>query len=123
MSLPSIKSLASTFRTRLEEVKTMSSITTTVARQYRLQEWASQIRECQRRPQNLTVKDWCVQHQITVANYYYRLRQVREACLEGMTSEVEPQSVVAVPAALMERASSTSDSCTLEIKINSIMVS
>ena len=52
MSLPSIKSLASTFRTRLEEVKTMSSITTTVARQYRLQEWASQIRECQRRPQN-----------------------------------------------------------------------
>ena len=84
-------------------VKTMSSITTTVARQYRLQEWASQIRECQRRPQNLTVKDWCVQHRITVANYYYRLRQVREACLEGMTSEVEPQSVVAVPAALMER--------------------
>ena len=41
----------------------MSSITTTVARQYRLQEWASQIRECQRRPQNLTVKDWCIQHQ------------------------------------------------------------
>lgn len=100
----------------------MSSITTTVARQYRLQEWATQIRECQRRPQNLTVKDWCVQHQITVANYYYRLRQVREACLEGMTSEVEPQSVVAVPAALMERTSSTSDSCTLEIEINSMRV-
>ena len=34
----------------------MDSITTTVARQYRLQEWASQIRECQRRPQNLTIK-------------------------------------------------------------------
>lgn len=100
----------------------MNSITTTVARQYRLQEWASQIRECQRRPQNLTVKDWCVQHQITVANYYYRLRQVRKACLEGMASEVEPQAVVAVPAALMEHASTPSDSCTLEIEINSMRV-
>lgn len=100
----------------------MSSITTTVARQYRLQEWATQIRECQRRPQNLTVKDWCVQHQITVANYYYRLRQVREACLEGMISDVESQSVVAVPAALIEHASSTSDSSTLEIEINSMRV-
>lgn len=34
----------------------MSSITTTVTRQYHLQEWTSQIRECQNRPQNLTVK-------------------------------------------------------------------
>lgn len=88
----------------------MSSITTTVARQYRLQEWASQISECQRRPQNLTVKDWCIQHQITVANYYYRLRQVREACLEEMTSEVEPQAVVAVPEALIEHENSSSES-------------
>ena len=36
----------------------MSSITLTVARQYRLQEWAFQIRECHNRPQNLTVKGW-----------------------------------------------------------------
>lgn len=96
----------------------MSSITTTVARQYRLQEWASKIRG----PQNLTVKDWCIQHQITVANYYYRLRQVREACLEGMTSEVEPQAVVAVPAALIEHANASSDLCTLEIEINSMRI-
>lgn len=100
----------------------MSSITTTVARQYRLQEWASQIRECQRRPQNLTVKDWCIQHQITVANYYYRMRQVREACLEEMISEVEPQAVVAVPTALMEHTNSSSNPCTLEIEVNSMRV-
>lgn len=100
----------------------MSSITTTVARKYRLQKWASQIRECQGRPQNLTVKDWCIQHQITVANYYYRLRQVREACLEGITSEVEPQAVVPVPAALIENENSSADSCTIEIEINSMRI-
>ena len=39
-----------------------------------------------------------------------------------MKREVEPQSVVAVPAALMERESSTANSCTLEIEINSMRV-
>ena len=66
----------------------MSSATTAVAVQYRLQEWAAQIRECQNRPAGMSVVDWCAAHGITKANYYYRLRRVREACLESLAPEV-----------------------------------
>ena len=62
----------------------MSSETTLVAVQYRLQEWAAQVRECQNRPAGMRVIDWCASHGITKANYYYRLRRVREACLESL---------------------------------------
>ncbi|MCI9128210.1 MAG: IS66 family insertion sequence element accessory protein TnpB, partial [Eubacterium sp.] len=58
----------------------MSSETTMVAEQCRLQEWAEQIRECQCRPAGMSIVSWCACHGITKANYYYRLRRVREAC-------------------------------------------
>ena len=60
----------------------MSSKTSMVAADFRLQKWAAQIRECQSRPAGMSVVDWCAFHGITKANYYYRLRRVREACLE-----------------------------------------
>lgn len=60
----------------------MNSETSKAARNYRLQEWAEQIRECRRRPEGMTVKDWCGLQGITVTSYYYRLRQVRKACLD-----------------------------------------
>lgn len=50
----------------------MKSVTSSVARNYRLQEWAAQIRECQNRLPGTSVKEWCGQHDVTVANYYYR---------------------------------------------------
>ena len=56
----------------------MSSETTIVAEQCRLQEWAAQIRDCQSRPSGMSVVSWCACHGITKANYYYRLRRVRE---------------------------------------------
>ena len=34
----------------------------------------------------MSVIDWCAGHGITKANYYYRLRRVREACLESHAS-------------------------------------
>lgn len=74
----------------------MNSTTTLVARQYRLNEWAEQIRSCNNRLDNLSVKEWCEQNQITVANYYYRLRQVRKACLEMIPACQELQSIVPV---------------------------
>ena len=37
----------------------MSSETTVVAARYRLQEWAAQIRDCQNRPEGMSVSDWC----------------------------------------------------------------
>ncbi len=47
--------------------------TTTVARQYRLMEWADQIRDCQSRPNGMSVDEWCHTHDISKPNYYYRL--------------------------------------------------
>lgn len=81
----------------------MKSTTSVVARQCRLRDWAEQVKECKSHPAGLTVKDWCAQHQITVANYYYRLRQLRKACLESIPPEPEPQSIIPVPAGLINR--------------------
>ena len=59
----------------------MATQTSLVAQQVRLRQWAEQIRECQNRPEGMDVQTWCTQNNITKANYYYRLRRVREACL------------------------------------------
>ena len=81
--------------------KPMDSTTSLVAKQYRLNQWAEQIRDCQNRPDGMPVKEWCSQHGITKANYYYRLRQVRKACLQTVPEEQLPQSIVPVPQEIM----------------------
>ena len=62
----------------------MKSQTSLVAKQFRLQTWASQIQDCQNRPSGMSVDEWCDLNNITKANYYYRLRRVRQACLDSM---------------------------------------
>lgn len=74
----------------------MSSETTMAAEQCRLHEWAAQIRECQSRPAGMSVVAWCACHGITKANYYYRLRRVREACLEHIQEEIPARQIVPV---------------------------
>ena len=80
----------------------MSSETTMVAEQCRLQEWAAQIRDCQSRPAGMSVVNWCACHGITKANYYYRLRRVREACPEAIQEEMPAQQVVPVQPELLQ---------------------
>ena len=80
----------------------MSSETTMVAEQCRLQEWAAQIRDCQSRPAGMTVVSWCACHGITKANYYYRLRRVRKACLENIREEMPAQQMVSVRSKLLQ---------------------
>lgn len=67
-------------------MKTQTSI---VAQQVRLQQWAEQIKDCQSRPTGMNVDAWCKKNDITKANYYYRLRRVREACLTTAQSETD----------------------------------
>ncbi len=74
----------------------MSSETTMIAEKCRLQEWAAQIRDCQSRPAGMTVVSWCACHGITKADYYYRLRRVREACPETIQGEISAQQIVPV---------------------------
>ena len=80
----------------------MSSETTIVAEQCRLQEWAAQIRDCQSRPSGMSVVEWCAGHGITKANYYYRLRRVRKACLETIQTKMPAQQVVPVRPGLLQ---------------------
>ncbi len=81
----------------------MNSETTIVATQFRLQEWAEQVRECQNRPAGMSVAAWCAGHGITKANYYYRLRRVREACLETISRKASAGKIVSVEPALLQQ--------------------
>ena len=64
----------------------MGSQTSLIAKQCRIQSWAMQIKDCQNRPADMTVDEWCLQNNITKANYYYRLKCVRQAYLDSMES-------------------------------------
>ena len=55
-----------------------------VAKHVRLSQWAKQIQSCNNRPEGRTVNEWCEQNHITKANYYWRMKQVRIACLDAM---------------------------------------
>lgn len=79
----------------------MRSITTMVADQYYLLEWAEQIKSCQNRPERMRVKDWYSQNGITKSNYYYRLRRVRQACLDTFPTRTTPSVMRPVPAELL----------------------
>ena len=81
----------------------MSSQTSIMAASFRLQEWAAQIRECQSRPAGMSVAGWCAANGITKANYYYRLRRVRKACLEHIQKEIPAQQIVPVEPGLLQR--------------------
>ena len=65
----------------------MRSQTSLVAKQCLLQTWAAQIHECQNRPEGMSVEKWCQENNLTKANYYYRLRRVRQAYLDSMQEE------------------------------------
>ena len=52
------------------------------------------IQDCQNRPIGVTVSEWCQEHSITTSNYYYRMAQVRKACLDSLSNEVVEQAIV-----------------------------
>lgn len=102
------------------------STTSLVARQCRLREWAQMIRDCQNRPKDMSVEEWCEAHSLTKANYYYRMTQVRKTCLEAVPKEVVEQAVVPVPMNLMtieeQGSSETEADSFLELESNGITV-
>ena len=61
-------------------MKTTTAITT-VKRDVHLQEWKKQIKAQQE--SGITVTAYCAQNGINIKTYYYRLRKVREQCLES----------------------------------------
>ncbi len=71
----------------------MTEQTSLVAQQVRLMQWAEQIKDCQNRPDGMDISTWCAQHNITKANYYYRLKRVRQMCLEQLPETAQPSFV------------------------------
>lgn len=100
----------------------MNSTTSMVATHYRLQEWAEQIKACQSRPDGMKIIDWCAKNDITKANYYYRLRKVREACLESIPGEMLPTSIVPVPTEIMNPKPSPIIQTGLDISTNGFSI-
>ena len=83
----------------------MKSQTALVARNCRLNEWARMVHDCKNRSAGMSVDEWCKLNSITKANYYYRMKQVRIACLDALPSEESVHAVVPVPLELMEEES------------------
>lgn len=100
----------------------MNSTTSLVAKQYRLNQWAEQIRDCQNRPEGMAVTEWCSLHGITKANYYYRLRQVRKACLETIPEEQLSQSIVPVSREIMVPAAEAHPASLVDISVNGFCI-
>ena len=100
----------------------MNSTTSLIARQYRIQQWADQIRECQNRSAGISIKEWCSQHALTAANYYYRLREVRKACLDNLSYNTMPQSIVPVPTELMCDHSQSVSVSELKVSVNHVCI-
>ena len=76
----------------MQGVVIMATQTSLIAQQTRIQEWAEQVRDCQSRPKGMDVETWCAQNNLTKANYYYRLRRVREVYLEQF-QETSPEFI------------------------------
>lgn len=100
----------------------MKSTTSMVATQYRMQDWVEQIKACQNRPVGMKITDWCSINGITKGTYYYRLRKVREACLESLPEEMLPQSVVPVPREIMDLKPTPSEQTGLDISAKGFSV-
>ena len=50
----------------------------------------------------MSVVEWCAGHGITKADYYYRLRRVRKACLETIQTKMPAQQAVPVRPGLLQ---------------------
>jgi hypothetical protein len=100
----------------------MKSTTSMVATQYRMQDWVEQIKACQDRPVGMKIIDWCSINGITKGTYYYRLRKVREACLESLPEEMLPRSVVPVPREIMDPKPIPNAQTGLDISANGFSV-
>ena len=78
----------------------MKSKESELASQIRLKQWAEQIHDCMNRPADMTVHEWCEQHGIKKANYYWRLKKVRQVCMEK--AELPAKTFVELPVAKEE---------------------
>ena len=73
----------------------MKSKESELASQTRLKQWAEQIHDCMNRPADMTVDEWCEQHGIKKASYYWRLKRVRQDFMDK--AELPTKTFVELP--------------------------
>ena len=102
----------------------MWSITTSFAKEYRLQEWAVLIKECMNRPKGMKVIDWCSERNISKDTYYYWFAKVRQACLDVAVSDTKIDSntsaIVPVPSELLNQQINTESN--LDISVGNYVI-
>ena len=65
----------------------MTTQTSLVAEQVRLQQWAEQVRDCKNRPRGMDVETWCAQNNITKIEMLYCKRQQEHCGMEKLKTE------------------------------------
>lgn len=98
----------------------MKSKESQVAAQIRLHQWAMEVQECINRPKDMTVDEWCEQHNIKKANYYWRLKRVRQACLEQL--ETTSGNFVELPVPTLQTIPSASVTPTINDNSSTVAV-
>ena len=70
----------------------MKSQTSLIAKQIRMQQWAEDVAECNSRPAGMTIDEWCSEHGMKKATYYWRLGALRKACLDTINKSPQKDS-------------------------------
>lgn len=84
------------------------------------------VHDCKNRPAGMSVDEWCELNSITKVNYYYRMKQVRIACLNTIPLVLTEHAVVPVPLELMEEEStrvstlSSNNNSSLELYVHGV---
>lgn len=105
----------------------MGSITSSFAKEYRLQEWAALIKECMNRSKGMKVIEWCNERNISKDTYYYWFTKVRQACLGTRRlkthSDTNSSSIVPIPRELITEPYVSEDApATLDISIGDYII-
>lgn len=86
-----------------------------------MREWAEMVREC--RSSGLTVKEWCINNDVNIKTYYYRLKRVRDFICDNKLVNINNvcssahHDIVPVP------VNPVSDNDTQQIKITASNIS
>ena len=105
----------------------MGYITSSLAKEYRLQEWAALIKECMNRPKGMKVIEWYNERNISKDTYYYWFAKARQACLDArklkIHSDTNSSSIVPIPRELITEPSVSEDApATLDISAGNYVI-
>ena len=92
-----------------------------VRNEYRLQQWAEIIRDCQ--SSGMKVKAYCEQHGVSEKSYYYYLRKIRTKAVEAsgvQLIEIDPGAMEPQPDLLHIQYKHTQITVTIDVDMDAI---